>query len=77
MNEPEKSDGLVVPMKSPNDAGSPAKEVAEGRSPTKGTRESKTRSGHRAGSARSVRSTVCAKQQERIGRSGSPRSCIT
>jgi RNA-directed DNA polymerase len=39
MNGPEKSDGLVVPMKSPNDAGLPAKEVAEGRSPTEGNTE--------------------------------------
>jgi len=36
MNGPEKSDGLVVPTKLPNDAGSPAKEAAEGRSPAKG-----------------------------------------
>jgi RNA-directed DNA polymerase len=37
MNEPEKSDGLVVPMKSPNDAGSTAaKEAMEGRSSAKG-----------------------------------------
>ncbi len=36
MNESEKSDGLVVPTKSPNEAGSPAEEAMEGRSPAKG-----------------------------------------
>lgn len=36
MHGPEKSDGLVVPTKSPNEAGLPAEEVMEGRSPTKG-----------------------------------------
>jgi RNA-directed DNA polymerase len=36
MNGPEKSDGLVVPTKPPNDAGQPAKEVVEGRGPAKG-----------------------------------------
>jgi hypothetical protein len=37
MNDPEKSDGLVVPMKSPNNAGPvPAAEAVEGRSPAKG-----------------------------------------
>jgi RNA-directed DNA polymerase len=39
MNDPEKSDGLVVPPKSPNEAGSPAEEVMEGRSPAKGNTE--------------------------------------
>jgi RNA-directed DNA polymerase len=36
MDGPEKSDGLVVPTKSPNKAGSAAAEVMEGRSPAKG-----------------------------------------
>ncbi len=36
MNGPEKSDGLIVPTKPLNDAGSPVKEVVEGRSPAKG-----------------------------------------
>lgn len=36
MNGPEKSDGLIVPTKPPNDAGLPTKEVVEGRSPAKG-----------------------------------------
>src|ERR1044071_8107445 len=36
MNGPEKSDGLIVPTKLPNDAGSPAKEAVGGRSPAKG-----------------------------------------
>jgi hypothetical protein len=39
MNGPEKSDGLTVPTKSPNDAGVLAKEAAEGKSPTKGNTE--------------------------------------
>ncbi|MEY4578306.1 MAG: hypothetical protein RL701_3009 [Pseudomonadota bacterium] len=42
-NTPEKSDGLVVPVKSPNEAGSPpAEEVTEGRSPAKGNMEEQT-----------------------------------
>ena len=36
MNGPEKSDGLVVPTKSPNKAGLPAAEEMEGRSPAEG-----------------------------------------
>ena len=39
MNDSEKSDGLVVPTKSPNEAGSPAEEGMEGRSPAKGNME--------------------------------------
>jgi RNA-directed DNA polymerase len=39
MNGPEKSDGLVVPTKSPNKAGMPAAEAMEGRSPAKGNTE--------------------------------------
>jgi len=35
MNDPEKSDGLVVPTKSPNNASCLAAEAAEGRSPAK------------------------------------------
>jgi hypothetical protein len=36
MNGPEKSDGLVVPTKSPNDTSLLVKEAAEGRWPAKG-----------------------------------------
>ena len=36
MHDPQKSDGLVVPTKFPNEAGPPAEEGAEGRSPAKG-----------------------------------------
>jgi hypothetical protein len=36
MNEPRKSDSLVVPMKSPNKAGQPAAEAVEGRGLAKG-----------------------------------------
>lgn len=39
MNGPEKSDGLTVPTKLPNDADVLAKEAAEGKSPTKGNTE--------------------------------------
>jgi RNA-directed DNA polymerase len=36
MNEPRKSDGPIVPLKSPNKAGQPAAEEAEGRGAAKG-----------------------------------------
>ncbi len=36
MNEPRKSDSLVVPMKAPNKAGQPAAEAVEGRGLAKG-----------------------------------------
>src|SRR5437868_7585400 len=36
MNEPRKSDGPIVPLKSPNKAGQPAAEEVEGRGPAKG-----------------------------------------
>ena len=36
MNEPRKSDGPIVPLKSPNKAGQPAAEEMEGRGPAKG-----------------------------------------
>jgi retron-type reverse transcriptase len=36
MNEHGKSDGLIVPLKSPNKAGEPVAEEAEGRRPAKG-----------------------------------------
>ncbi len=49
MNEREKSDGLVVPTKPPNNTGGPATEVAEGSSPTEGNTGRPTRPGHCAG----------------------------
>jgi RNA-directed DNA polymerase len=49
MNGYGKSDGRVVPMKLPNNAGVPAAEVVEGRRPVEGNAASKTRTGHRAG----------------------------
>jgi RNA-directed DNA polymerase len=49
MNDHEKSDGLVVPAKPPNNAGFPAAEAVEGRRPAKGNAASKTRPGHGAG----------------------------
>lgn len=39
MNDPEKSDGLIVPAKSPNEASLLAEEVMEGRGPAKGNTE--------------------------------------
>jgi RNA-directed DNA polymerase len=39
MNDSEKSDGRVVPAKSPNEAGSPAEEAMEGRRPAEGNTE--------------------------------------
>ena len=49
MNDHGKSDGLVVPAKSPNNAGIPAAEAVEGRGPAEGNAASKTRPGHGAG----------------------------
>ena len=50
MNDHEKSDGLVLPAKPPNNAGIPAAEVVEGRRPAKGNAASKTHPGRSAGS---------------------------
>ena len=44
-----KSDGLVVPAKSPNNTGRSVAEAVEGRGPAEGNAASKTRAGHRAG----------------------------
>ncbi len=49
MNDREKSDGLVVPAKPPNNAGVPAAEAVEERRPAKGNAASKTHPGHSAG----------------------------
>jgi RNA-directed DNA polymerase len=49
MHDRGKSDGSVVPAKSPNNAGVPAAEAVEGRGPAEGNAASKTRAGHRAG----------------------------
>lgn len=49
MNDPGKSDGLVVPAKPPNNASLSAAEAVEGRRPAEGNAASKTRPGHRAG----------------------------
>ena len=77
MNERGKSDRPVVPAKSPNKAGQPAAEGMEGRGLAKGNCDSKTRPGHRAGRARTVRWSGYVKQQVRIRRCGSRRSCTT
>jgi RNA-directed DNA polymerase len=49
MHDREKSDGLVVPVKLPNNAQGGAVEVVEGSGPAKGNTASKTRPGHGAG----------------------------
>ncbi len=49
MNDHEKSDGLVVPAKPPNNAEFSAAEVVEERRPAKGNAAGKTRPGPRAG----------------------------
>ena len=55
MNERGKSDGRVVPAKLPNDAGSPAAEVVEGRRPTEGCWRQRCLHMGRPGSLRMVR----------------------
>jgi hypothetical protein len=49
MDDREKSDGLVVPVKLPNNAQGGAAEVVEGSGPAKGNASSETRPGRRAG----------------------------
>jgi len=49
MHDREKSDGLVVPEKRPNNARGGAAEAVEGSGPAKGNTASETRSGHGAG----------------------------
>jgi RNA-directed DNA polymerase len=49
MNGHWKSDGSVVPAKSPNNTGFSVAEAVEGRGPAEGNAASKTRPGHRAG----------------------------
>ena len=65
MNEPGKSDRSIVPKKSPNKAGRPAAEGVEGRDWPRGTGDSKTRSGRRAGKTCPVRWSGYGKQQGR------------
>jgi len=77
MNDPGKSDSPIVPRKSPNNTDKAAAEGMEGRGWPRGTRESKTRSGRRAGPARTVRSSGYARQRGKTGSSGSPRSSTT
>jgi len=56
MNAPEKSDGLVVSTKSPNEAGLSAEEAAERRSPAKGNMEEQnaSRTQSRTGALRAL-----------------------
>ena len=49
MDDREKSDGLVVPEKLPNNAQGGAAEAVEGSGPAKGNTTGETRSGHGAG----------------------------
>ena len=49
MHDHEKSDGLVVPAKLPNNPAVAGAEAVEGRRPAKGNAASETRPGHRAG----------------------------
>src|SRR3954464_12599042 len=49
MDDREKSDGLVVPVKRPNNAQGGAAEAVEGSGPAKGNTTGKTRPGHGAG----------------------------
>src|SRR3954453_11758744 len=49
MDDREKSDGLVVPVKRPNKAQGGAAEAVEGSGPAKGNTTGKTRPGHGAG----------------------------
>ena len=49
MDDREKSDGPVVPVKRPNNAQGGAVEAVEGSGPAKGNTVSETRSGHGAG----------------------------
>jgi hypothetical protein len=72
----EKSDALVVPTKSPNEARSGGRRGRREGAQQRGTRKSKTRPGHSAGTTRNVRSTVCAKLQQGTGSNDSRRSFI-
>ena len=49
MDDRKKSDGLVVPMKLPNNAQGGVAEVVEGSGPAKGNAAGETRPGPRAG----------------------------
>lgn len=75
-NERRKSDKPVLPMKSSNKTGPPVAERMEGRGLARGSRNSKTRPGHRAGATRPVRWSGYDKQQRKIRRCGSLRSFI-
>jgi RNA-directed DNA polymerase len=56
MNDQEKSDGLVVPTKPPNETGPPVEEVVEGRGPAKGN--TKGQNTHRTQRRESVHSAL-------------------
>ena len=77
MNEHERSDRLVVPVKPPNNAAQAAAEVVEGRGLREGNAVGKTRPGPRAGKAGQVRLIACAVSQRRTRVHGSPRCCTT
>jgi hypothetical protein len=77
MRDREKSDGLVVPAKPPNNPGGPGAEVVEGRGLPEGTRPVKHAPDSVPGTACHVSWGVCAGWREGTGMCGSPRSFIT
>ena len=62
MTGPQKSDGVIVPVKVPNKSASAEAEALEGRTPTRERREAKARTGLRAGQARHKRLTGYGRQ---------------
>ena len=67
MNEHRKSDGPVVPLKSPNNAGQPAAEVMEERGPAKGNPPQQNAPRTQAGKARPARWSGYVWRQPEIG----------
>ena len=72
-----KSDSSTVPSKSPNKAEGPAAEAREGKELAKGNSPERNALRTQGRGARPARSSGYVKQQERIGNSGSLRSCTT
>ena len=76
MNELEKSDPSIVAAKPTNKSGRSDAESVEGRGP-RGTRPSRTHTGHRAGRARYRGLSVYESEQGKGRRNGSPPYFIT
>jgi hypothetical protein len=72
MNEPEKSDPSTVAAKPANKTGRSDAESAEPREGPRGTRLSRTRTGHRAGQACHRGLSVYESEQGKGRRNGSP-----